>query len=242
MKRLIDGHFRLEPKDFEILEFIHEQSMGANLHFKLLCRDQSWRLRVRELLNLRFIERKHWKEQAIDYFILAYKGFKALKRRIYRAHLMPIYRVSQGLNQVIGERLEAGLIRIAFKQLGLNDWTSERVLKIRDKKIYPVPTGEVKKGDRKIAIHFEPIRTKPVTAYESLLQDYLKSYDQIWMVVDWNVPDFLAKAKDEFKSQSSNVWLIHFHDLIEKSAQARAYGFKDENRLLADLVNGARQW
>ena len=150
---------------------------------------------------------------------------------------MLLYRVPESLNRQIGDRLKAGLVRIIFRQLGLDDWTSERVLRERDRRNYPIPTGELKIGNKKIAIHLERVRKRPIKEYELLFQDYLRNYDRVWMIVDWEIGDFLLKARKEFKSLWPKVWFANYGEFVKSGAETRFCSYEGESFLLRDFVS-----
>lgn len=90
MKVLSDGYGRLEPKDLEIFQFVHEQYLCAFQHFKMLCgarskkESQICNWRILELVGRGYLEEKYWKEQGIYYFTLGWKGLKKLQRQLSR--------------------------------------------------------------------------------------------------------------------------------------------------------------
>ena len=206
-----------------------------------LHQDSKWQhcnWRVRELVGYRYLEERRWKQQGIHYFILGWKGLKALKRRVFRAQLMPLYRVPENLNRRIGDRFKAGMVRLIFRQLGFSEWTSERVLKIRDKRIYPLPTGELKIGNKKIAIFLERACRRSVKAYEKFFEDCMKcKYDEVWMIVEWNPTNFFSKTWQEFHTLWPHVWFANYTEFVKKGAEARFANHEGASFRLGDFVS-----
>lgn len=244
MKMLSDGYLRLEALDLEILQFAHEQYLAAFQHFRMLSQLQgegkwlhcNWR--VRELVGRRYLEEKRWENQGLHYFVLGWKGLRALRKRIHRGQLMPLYRLPEHLNRRIGERLKAGMVRLVFRQLGLSGWTSERVLKIRDRRGYPLPSGELKIGDKKIAVYLEQVSKRPVKGYEKFFEDCMKwGYDEVWMIVEWNPSNFFRKTWNEFQTLWPQVWFANYGELIKKGAETRFANHEGASFLLGDFVS-----
>src|SRR3990167_6082441 len=172
MKLFVDGYFRFEAQDLEIMRFVHEQYLGAFEQFKMLCQAKTrpevrdCQDRIRQLLDHGHLEKGYWEEQRIHYFTLTWKGLNRLRRRDgYLDQLMHLYRMPGSSSLRTGERLKAGLIRLILYGLGFKAWTSERVLRERDQRTYPVPTGELLCGDEKIAVHLEEMPKRPVKSY-----------------------------------------------------------------------------
>lgn len=249
MKKFTDGHWRLETLDVEILQFVHEQYLAAFQHLRilgqLLHHDGEWQRchwRVRELVGYHYLEEKHWKHQGIHYFVLGWKGLRALKKRILRGQLMPLYRVPENLNRRIGDRFKAGMVRLIFRQLGFSEWTSERVLKIRDKRIYPLPTGELKIGNKKIAVYFERICKRPVKAYENLFEACMKwGYDEVWMIVEWNPAGFFSETWKKFHTLWPQVWFANYCEFVKKGADTRFANHEGTSFQLGDLVSDKKE-
>ena len=239
MKIFRDGYQRLDEKDIQILQFVHEQYLGAWLHFKMLCEaEKPGQGRIHKLLKNGYLERRHWKEQNIHYFTLARKGLKSLQNRHRRPdQLMPLYQVSESLNRRIGEHLKAGLLRMIFWKLGLKDWTSERVLRERDQKTYPVPTGNLSIVSKKIAMHFEESLKRSVKGCEKLFEDYTRAgYDEVWMIVGWDIPDFFRKAQDQFRSLWPQVWFVSYETFIRKGDESIFCNHEGASFLLRDFI------
>lgn len=244
MKLFVDGYFRFEPKDLEIMRFVHEQYLGAFQHFKMICEAKTRREirvchhRIRQLLDHGHLEMGYWEEQRIHYFTLAWKGLNRLRRRDgYLDQLMNLYRMPGPSSARIGERLKAGLIRLVLYGRGLKDWTSERVLKERDQRIYPVPTGELLFRDEKIAVHLEEAAKRPLRSYETLFTDYAKwGYKKVWMIVGWEMEDYLRRIKEEFRSSWPEVWFTPYQAFSAKDGESIFHNHEGQKSCLKDFL------
>jgi len=153
---------------------------------------------------------------------------------------MPFYHVPGTLNRRIGERLKAGVVRIIFRKLGLKNWTSERILKVRDQRVSYLPTGELEiRGNKKIAVFVESVHKRSVEAYEKLFEDCRKlGYDKVFVIAEWNIPEFILKAKEEFHFVWPLVWFAPYGELITKGAETQFFNQKGRNSMFRDFGLG----
>jgi len=244
------GHKRLEGVDYEILRFVHEESLGALEHFRMLAEQEETGETVNgniyELTGYGYLVEQFWKQQEIYYFTLGWKGMRALRSKrkdvAFWHQWIRAYRPPESLNRQIGPRLKSGLVRLILRGLGLKHWTSGRVLRERDRRNYPLPAGEILACGRKIAVFIEEYRRFPIRDYERLFKACKDSgYDEVWMIAEWDIHEFIRETWKSFRTIWPQVWFADYDEFVAKREKTRFINHQKEAFVIGDFGSDVRR-
>jgi len=132
----------------------------------------------------------------------------------------------------ISHDLHVNNLRIHFREMGLYQWTSERILFERDH-LFRRPDAVLTIRGRKVALEFENGITKGRDRYRDLFNyyDFSESYRLLFVIVRGDLRDWLM----EFDYDAWKIWFVDYKKLMkekEKVLFANKRGEFELSRLL----------
>ena len=170
--------------------------------------------RIERLLRSGFLAKVRSTRKGLDCYFVTDKSLQVLNERGLDSSLA-LYQPTEWFDRSIDHDLKVTNLRILFRDLGLDSWTSERVARERDH-LKKVPDGILNIGGKKIAIEFENLGlTKEMVRYQAMLNYYKEheNYVLLFMIVDGNVKDWLIRVMDY---DVKRVWIATYRELTKK--------------------------
>jgi len=174
--------------------------------------------RVERLVRSGFLDKGYSSRKSLDVYFVTAKSFKILQDRGLDSGLM-LYEPTEWFDRSIDHDLKVLNLRILFRDLGLDSWTSERVARDRDH-LKKVPDGILNIGGKRIAIEFENLGlTKQMVRYQAMLNYYRQheNYVLLFLIIDGDVKDWLVTVMDY---DVKRVWITTYRELTQKKGDA----------------------
>ncbi len=211
----------LTERDISIFKLVHEQRYLAFNQIKAAF----WRgrseianagyKRVTRLAKAGYLEEGYSQRKSLNLYLLSEKSYAELQRRNLDRGLSR-YVPTSDFETHVDHDLKVGNIRILFNQMGLVDWTSERVLKNVRHRSNRVPDGMVTIGGRHVIIEFENT-LKSKQRYVEFFDGYAthSDYYLVIVVVNEHIREWLL----DMNYNAEQVWFVEYNDLMEKKDQ-----------------------
>lgn len=208
----------MTARDIQMFKMAHEQRFVIYHQLKrAFWPDRSDRAnacykRITRLVNEGYftIERTDMKKR-LSIYLITQKAHAELKA-CGEDSTLPLYTRTGDFERSLNHDLNVNSIRILFREFGLDQWTSERVLKERDHVAWHVPDGVLNVHGRRIAVEFENF-LKGRRRYEELFRSYKKGgrYYLVFMILREDLRDWLF----EMDYNAQQVWFLNYNDLMK---------------------------
>lgn len=216
------GPLVLTTRDIAILKLVHEQRyLAFNQIRTAFWKDRSEIAnaaykRLMRLVDSGFLEEGYSKRKGLNLYLLAEKGYSELQRQNLDLALSR-YELTGHYERYVDHDLKVSSIRILFNELGLVNWTPERVLKEVRREGARVPDGIVTIGGKHVVIEFEN-RLKSKPRYKGFFESYAshKEYYLVIIVVYDDIKEWLL----DLDYDPQQVWFVGYEDLMNKRSQA----------------------
>jgi len=171
-------------------------------------------MHVRRLVIAGFLEMRHSVRMGLDLYLLTEESLRELQTRGMDLAIGK-YELSDDFEMFVDHDLKVANIRILFRELGIENWMSERVIKA-DGATCHVPDGAFNMVGRRIAVEFENV-LKGKTHYLHLFKRYASSDDYylVIMVVGRDLREWLL----DLDYNAEQVWFVDYQDLMQKREQ-----------------------
>lgn len=208
----------LTPRDISIFKMAHEHRFLAYSQI----REGFWKdrtmpaktcnKRVERLVRSGFLEKGYSRRLSLNVYFATAKSLDILREKGLDSGLV-LYKPTEWFDRSISHDLKVTNLRILFRDLGLDSWTSERVARERHY-LKKVPDGVLNVGGRQIAIEFENIGlTKQKSRYQEML-NYYNQHDRymlLFLIIDADVKDWLLDMDYDMK----RVWIANYGLLMK---------------------------
>jgi hypothetical protein len=173
--------------------------------------------RVEKLVKFGYLKQGYSKRKSIHIYFVTDKSLKVLTERGLDSTL-PLYVPGPNLEHHIAHDLNVTNLRTLFRELGLDAWRSERILRERDH-LQRVPDGVLNIRGKKAAIEFENHLTKSKIRYQQLF-DYYRAHDKehylLFVIIDGDTRDWLLTLNYDARQ----VWVTTYSELMNKREEA----------------------
>ena len=213
---------KLTDRDVAIFKFAHEHRyLVYNQISRAFWKDRSEIAnacygRVEQLVNAEYLRKGYSTKKSSNVYFVTEKSFAILKERGLDSDI-PLYQQTKRFDTSIDHDLKVISIRILFRELGLDSWTSERMLRERDH-LYKRPDGVLNLRGKRIAIELENHLSKSKKRYQALFDYYSnhKTYLVLLLVIDGHVKDWLI---DVLKYNAKRIWMTTYWELLNKKEE-----------------------
>ncbi len=207
----------LTKRDIELFKLIHEQRYLSYSHVMRAFwpgtkpEAKAGYHRLDKLIKDGYLDKERSEKKELNIFLLTDKAHEVLEERNLDSGLKR-YELTEDYERFISHDLKVTTTRIAFAEVGLTDWTSERA--IREHRMFlKIPDGILNINGHKAAIEFENYVTKGQKRYQELFDGYAsyqEHFEFLFMVLDGD--DKRVFADLDYDPQS--VWFVKYEDLI----------------------------
>lgn len=212
----------LTERDISVFQLIHEQrylvynqiqrafwperSLSAKACYK----------RVTRLEKAEYLGAIRSESEGVNVYFLMDKAYEEIRKRGLDHGLRP-YRFTEKSEYYVSHDLKVATVRIVFHELGLKQWTSERLLKERDH-LTRYPDGVLHLGRYKAAIEVENV-PKEKGRYSDLFRHYAQAdeYFLVFVVMCKGIRDWLITSSDYNPQQ---VWFTKYGEVVNKGGEA----------------------
>lgn len=213
----------LTDRDVAIFKFAHEHRyLAYNQIRQAFWKDRSGIAnacygRVEQLVKAEYLRKGYSTKKSLDVYFVTEKSLAILKERGFDSDV-PLYQQTKRFDTSIDHDLKVINIRILFRELGLDSWTSERILRERDH-LYERPDGVLNLRGKRVAIELENHLTKSKKRYQELFDYYNNhtTYLVLLLVIDGDVKDWLI---DVLKYNAKRIWMTTYQELINEREDA----------------------
>jgi hypothetical protein len=227
----------LTERDLAVFQFIHEQRYVCYNQIK----DGFWKERspdanacwhrVGKLVNAGYLTKEYSGKQGTDAYFASNAAVEVLKTKGMDGGLK-VVEPTPCFDKNISHDLHVNNLRILFREIGLYQWTSERILIERDHS-FQRPDAVLTIRGRRIALEFENGLTKGRERYRDLFgyYDRCESYRLLFVIVRGDTRDWLV----ELDYDARKTWFVDYKKLIkerEKVLFANKRGEFELSRLL----------
>jgi len=174
--------------------------------------------RVQRLVRSGFLEKGYSTRKSLDVYFVTSKSLDILRERGLDSGL-ELYKPTEWFDRSIDHDLKVLNLRILFRDLGLDSWTSERIARERQY-LKKIPDGVLNVGGKKIAIEFENLGlTKQMVRYQAMLNYYKQheKYALLFIIIDGDVKDWLVRILDY---DVKRVWITTYREVERKKENA----------------------
>jgi len=208
----------LTDRDIAVFKLMHEQ--------RYVCYNQIatgfWKERsesakacwhrVERLEKAGFLRKEYSGRKKLHIYFATQKAVEELKLRSLDSGI-PTYEVRPYFDRNIAHDLNVTSIRILFRQLGLHQWTSERILWEREH-LFNKPDGVLTLRGRKIAIEYENGLTKSHARYQAMLEYYNdhEGYQLLFVIIKGDTRDWLI----DLKYDARKIWFAGYKELMNE--------------------------
>jgi len=212
----------LTERDIEIFRLVHEHRYLAFNQIKRAfwkdCSDiaNAGYKRVKHLVKAGYLEEGYSSRMGLILYLLSEKSYQELQKRNMDLGLFR-YKLTDQFERFVDHDLKVGNIRILFREMGLKDWTPERVLKdVRHQK-GRVPDGIVNIRDFLVVIEFEN-QLKDKSRYKTFFDTYGNKADYFFVIVIVfkDIKGWLL----EMDYNPAQVWFVEYYKLMDKRGKA----------------------
>ncbi len=229
----------LTPRDIGVFKLAHEHRYVAyNQLRRAFWNERSVTAkacykRIEELVNAGYLRKERAiRKKNLHIYFATEKSHHELKARGLDSGL-ELYKPTEYYDRHIDHDLKVLTLRVFFRELGFDRWTSERVLKERDH-LKRIPDGRLTVNGKHIAIEFENNITKSMARYSEMFRYYTDNEDYflVWIIVYGDVKDWFVRVLDYDVRQ---VWITTYKELLKKKREA-LFENKEETFVLKDLL------
>ena len=212
----------LTERDIAVFHIAHEQ--------RYLCYNQIsggfWKERsedakacwhrVEKLVNAGYLTKEYSGKMRMDVFFASEKAVEVLKKKSLDSGL-PVMKPSRDFDRNIVHDLHVTNLRILFREMGLIQWKSERILWERDH-LYHKPDGVLTIRGKKIAIEFENGITKGIKRYQALFEYYddHEGYRLLFLIIRGDTREWLMGLDYDARK----TWFVTYKDLVKQKEKA----------------------
>ncbi|MDA9101158.1 hypothetical protein N9K06_00630 [Omnitrophica bacterium] len=233
----MDEPIVLTGRDMALLNLAHEQrflcySQIRAAFWKENSEDAKacWH-RVERLIKEGYLRKEYTGRKKLNLYLSTEKAVRELAAKSLDQGIPPFV-MKPYYERCIEHDLNVTNVRILFRELGLHQWTSERVLWEREHQ-YNRPDAILTLRGRKIAIEFENGLTKSKVKYREMLEFYSshEGYRLLFMVIKGDTRDWLV----ELEYDARKIWLAGYKELMdqrEKTIFENKRGVFELSRLL----------
>jgi len=231
------GPVVLMERDIEIFRLIHEHRYLVLNQIKRAfwkdCSDiaNAAHKRVTHLVKAGYLEEGYSSRKGLILYLLSEKSYQELQRRNMDLGLFR-YKLTGQFERHVDHDLKVGNIRLLFREMGLKDWTPERVLKERHHEERKVPDGILKVDGHPMVIEFEnALKTK--ARYKEFFDAYRANGDYfvVIMIVFEGIKEWLIGLD----YNPEQVWFVDYNNLMNQREKALLEN-KQESHELAVLL------
>lgn len=227
----------LTQRDIAVFQFVHEQRYVCyNQIHDSFWKDRSedakacWH-RVERLVEAGFLIKEYNPRKKSNLYLATEKSVAELKARGLDSGI-PAAKLTRDFARYVSHDLNVTNIRMLFHDLGLTNWTSERVLRERDH-LYNLPDGVLTVRGSRIAVEFENMLVKGKNRYQEMFEYYdsFGGYKLVFVIILKDLKDWLF----DLHYDARKIWFANFEDLIkekEKTLFENARGSFELRRLL----------
>jgi len=210
----------LTDRDIAIFRLVHEHRyLAFNQIRQAFWPDRSevakaaYR-RVRRLVKAGYLEVGRSRRMSLDLYLLSEKSLLELQRRGMDLALGK-YHLTQHFERFADHDLKVTNVRILFRELGIENWTSERVLKEVRHETH-VPDGIVNLRGRFVAIEFDNT-LKSKARYKEIFNRYANDPDYylLIMIVYHGLRHWLV----DLDYDPEQVWFVDYKDLMRNKSK-----------------------
>ncbi len=212
------GPVVLTERDIEIFRLVHEHRYLAFNQIKRAfwkdCSDiaNAGYKRVKHLVKAGYLEEGYSSRKGLILYLLSEKSYQELQRRNMDLGLFR-YELTDNFERHVNHDLNVVNIRILFREMGLKDWTPERVLKEQNPQKERVPDGIVKVDGNPMVIEFEnSLKTK--SRYKEIFDSYPANgeYYVVLVIVYKGIKEWLL----QMDYNPEQVWFVDYNNLMSK--------------------------
>jgi len=182
--------------------FWKDRSIPANACYK----------RIERLVKSGFLEMWCSRRKNLNCYLITPKSYEVLREKDLDSGLR-LYERTRDYDRFIDHDLKVMNLRLLFRQIGLDSWTSERAIReLRNAK--KIPDGILTVRGKHIAIEFENGLEKPKKDYQEMLSYYEghEDYDMLFVIVDGHIKDWIVTGLDY---DIQRFWVAAYLDLIK---------------------------
>ncbi len=208
----------LTDRDIAVFQLAHEQrfvcynQISAGFWKERSEHAKACWHRVERLLNAGYLQKEYSPRKKLQVYFATEKAVAELKTRSLDAGI-PAFKMRPYYDRNIGHDLNVTNIRLLFREFGLHQWTSERILWEREH-LFHKPDGVLTLRGRKIAIEFENGLTKSHARYQATLDYYNdhEGYRLLFMIIKGDTRDWLV----DLKYDARKIWFAGFNELMNE--------------------------
>lgn len=208
----------LMERDIEMFQFVHEQGYVCRSQIQRAFWKKSsgvsrtCRNRIDRLVFAGYLKQGFSGKRKMNVYFASEKAVAVLKKKALDSGV-PALKLSRFCGRQITHDLHVTDIRLLFWEMGLSQWTSDRVLFLRDH-LFRRPDGVLTIRDWKIAIEFENWPTKGIPRYQDILKYYddHASYRLLFVIIRGGMRDWLLNLDYDVRK----VWFVTYGDLMRQ--------------------------
>lgn len=170
--------------------------------------------RVQRLLRSGYLEKGYSRRKSLDVYFATEKSHKVLLENGLDSGLK-LFVPTEHFDRSIDHDLKVLNLRLLFRDLGLDSWTSERITRERNF-MKKCPDGILHAGSKRIALEFENVGlTKQMIRYQAMLNYYKQHerYALLFVIIDGDVKDWLVRVMDY---DPKRTWFSTYRELIRR--------------------------
>ena len=208
----------LTDRDIAVFKLTHEQ--------RFICYNQIatgfWKERsemaktcwhrVERLEKAGYLHKEYSGRKKLHVYFATEKAVEELKTRSLDSGI-PTFKMRPYYDRNIGHDLNVTNIRLLFREFGLHQWTSERILWEREH-LFNKPDGVLTIRGRKIAIEYENGLTKSHARYQEMLEYYNdhEGYRLLFVIIKGDTRDWLI----DLKYDARKIWFAGYKELMNE--------------------------
>ena len=212
----------LTERDIAVFQFIHEQRYVCYNQIK----DGFWKERspdakacwhrVEKLVDAGYLTKEYSGKMGTDVYFASETAVEVLKTKSMDSGLV-VMTPTPYFDRNISHDLHVNNLRILFREMGLFQWTSERILIERDH-LFRRPDAVLAIRGRKIALEFENGLTKGMKRYRELLgyYDVQEGYRLLFVIIRGDTRDWLMGLDYDARK----TWFVTYQDLMNQKEKA----------------------
>ncbi len=228
----------LTDRDIELFQLIHEEWYLAYSHIKMVWpKDEeavkACYLRVTGLVDQGYLKQHYSKRMNLHVYFLTQPALDELCKRKLDSGL-PLYKFDSNFDPVTAHDLCVITVRITFQSLGLKNWTSQRILKEKER-LFHMPDGILTIKNLKIAVEYDGY-LQSMKTYIRLFDFYRQrpDYCLVFFITDWN-EWFL---QDGLGYDYKRVWITSYTNFVAMREKTRFENYKAGFELSRILPKG----
>jgi len=212
------GSLVLTDRDIAVLKLIHEQRFVCyNQISTAFWKDRSedakacWH-RVGRLIEEGYLRKEYTGRKKLHLYFATEKAVEELVTRTLDSGI-PLFVMKPYYEPCIDHDLNVTNVRIVLRELGLYQWTSERVLWEREH-LFNRPDGVLTIRGQKVAVEFENGLTKSKKKYQEMFEFYSthEGYRLLFLIIKGDTRDWLI----ELNYDARKIWICSFKELLDR--------------------------